>query len=48
MSFMFNPFPYEDLSPINRPKLSTEVTDSVVSGTKEVSGYISVKNKKLV
>jgi hypothetical protein len=25
MSFMFNPYPYEDLNPVNRPKLPGQV-----------------------
>lgn len=35
MSFMFNPHPYNDWSAINRPALSKEVINAVVSGTKE-------------
>ena len=32
MSFMYNPFPYDDPKPINRPELSKETIDSVVTG----------------
>jgi len=32
MSFMYNPFPYDDPKPINRPKLSEETVKSVVTG----------------
>ena len=32
MSFMYNPFPYDDPKPINRPKLSEETIRSVVTG----------------
>ncbi len=29
MSFMFNPYPYEDLNPVNRPKLPGQVAEGV-------------------
>ena len=32
MSFMYNPFPYDDPKPINRPKLSEKTISSVVTG----------------
>ena len=32
MSFMYNPFPFDDPKPINRPKLSEKTINSVVSG----------------
>ena len=32
MSFMYNPFPFDDPKPINRPKLSEETIKSVVTG----------------
>ena len=41
MSFMFNPFPYDDPTAINRPKLSNETINSIVSGTKESAVHIS-------
>ena len=28
MSFMYNPFPYDDPKPINRPELSEKTIDS--------------------
>ena len=34
MSFMFNPYPFEDTSAINRPKLSDNTVNSIVSGIK--------------
>jgi mannose-6-phosphate isomerase len=36
MSFMFNPFPYEDSTPINRPALSEDTVNSIASGIKKV------------
>ena len=41
MSFMFNPHPYDDPTAINRPKLSQEVINSIVSGTKEAAGHLT-------
>ena len=41
MSFMFNPYPYDDPTAINRPILSAETIQSIVSGTKESAAYIS-------
>ena len=49
MSFMFNPHPYDDWSAINKPKLSDEEINSIVSGTvdsaKKISGVITDKLK---
>ena len=32
MSFMYNPFPYDDPKPVNRPELAKETIDSIVVG----------------
>ncbi|MBQ4184189.1 MAG: phosphoheptose isomerase, partial [Bacteroidales bacterium] len=32
MSFMYNPFPYHDPKPVNRPELSKKTIDSIVGG----------------
>ncbi|MGM9739123.1 MAG: class I mannose-6-phosphate isomerase [Candidatus Cryptobacteroides sp.] len=32
MSFMYNPFPFDDPKPVNRPELSKKTVESVVSG----------------
>ena len=32
MSFMYNPFPFDDPRPVNRPELSQKTINSVVSG----------------
>ena len=32
MSFMYNPFPYDDPRPVNRPELSDKTVESVVGG----------------
>ncbi len=41
MSFMFNPYDYDDPNVINRPKLGEETINSVISGTKESATHIS-------
>ncbi|MDD2381204.1 MAG: hypothetical protein PHV35_05845, partial [Mariniphaga sp.] len=38
---MFNPHPYDDPTAINRPKLSQEVINSIVSGTKETASHLT-------
>lgn len=32
MSFMYNPFPYDDPKPVNRPELSDKTKDSILAG----------------
>ncbi len=32
MSFMYNPFPFHDPKPVNRPELSKNTTDSILAG----------------
>ena len=32
MSFMFNPYPYDDPVPVNRPALPAQTAASVVTG----------------
>lgn len=41
MSFMFNPYDYDDVNVVNRPKLSDQTINSVISGTKESAKHIS-------
>jgi len=41
MSFMFNPYPHEDLSAVNRPKLSKQTVESIVSGGLRVCEFIA-------
>jgi mannose-6-phosphate isomerase len=41
MSFMFNPYDYDDCNVINRPKLSDKTINSVISGTKESAKHMS-------
>lgn len=41
MSFMFNPYPFEDTTAVNRPKLSQAAIDSVIAGDWEVCRFLS-------
>ena len=41
MSFMFNPYDYDDPNVVNRPILSDEIINSVISGTKQSAAHIS-------
>ena len=41
MSFMLNPYPYDDPTAVNRPELTEETIQSIISGTKESAGYLS-------
>ncbi len=41
MSFMFNPYPYDDPNAVNHPKLSKEIIDSIISGTNAPAAYIA-------
>ena len=33
MSFMYNPFPFDDQTPVNRPALKEETTAQLVRGS---------------
>ena len=46
MSFMFNPHPFDDKSPVNCPDLSDKTVDSIVEGTKNVALHIADKMKR--
>lgn len=48
MSFMFNPYPFEDPTPVNRPEIPEEIIKSIIPGTKETATHIAgVITKKL-
>ncbi|MFA6568739.1 MAG: class I mannose-6-phosphate isomerase [Victivallales bacterium] len=46
MSFMFNPHPFDDKSPVNFPNLSEKTVDSIVVGTGNVALHIAEKIKR--
>jgi len=41
MSFMFNPHPYDDPTAINKLKLGEQTVQSILSGNKESTGFLS-------
>ena len=41
MSFMFNPYDYDDKDVVNKPALSDEIINSVISGTKQSAAHLS-------
>lgn len=47
MSFMYNPFPYDDPRPVNRPELSKKTKESITAGTaaaaKKLAAGLAVK-----
>lgn len=50
MSFMYNPFPYDDPKPVNRPELSVKTKESITAGTaavaKKLAAELAEKAKK--
>ena len=50
MSFMYNPFPYDDPKPVNRPELSVKTKESIIAGTaavaKKLAAELAEKAKK--
>ena len=51
MSFMYNPFPFHDPKPVNRPELSKKTVESIISGgtpnvVKKFASTIADKAKK--
>jgi mannose-6-phosphate isomerase len=45
MSFMFNPFPYEDPNPVNRPTLDDGIINSIITGPLAVSAQLTKEIK---
>jgi len=41
MSFMFNPYPYDDCSPVNEPELSEKTVRAIVTGTRQAAAHIA-------
>ncbi len=48
MSFMYNPFPYDDPRPVNRPQIPAEVVESVVCGSQNSAKSLAVRDRKSV
>ncbi|MFZ2654595.1 MAG: class I mannose-6-phosphate isomerase [Victivallales bacterium] len=43
MSFMFNPYPYEDNAPLNSPDLSDRTVESIVAGPRNIALHLADK-----
>ena len=43
MSFMYNPFPYDDPKPVNRPELSAKTKESITAGTAAVAKKLAAE-----
>lgn len=41
MSFMYNPFPYDDPKPVNRPELSEDTIKSIVKGSDKAAAVVA-------
>lgn len=48
MSFMYNPYPYDDWSAINHPAVNEEIVESFISGTKQVADSLSSVFKRIL
>ena len=43
MSFMYNPFPFDDLTPVNRPSLREDTANQLIRGSVKVAAYLAGK-----
>ncbi len=43
MSFMYNPFPFDDPRPVNRPALKEETVKQLVTGSVKVAAYLAAR-----
>ena len=43
MSFMYNPYPFDDMVPVNRPAVSDEVGKQLVKGSVNVAKHLAAK-----
>lgn len=41
MSFMFNPYPFDDPVPVNKPEIPVEILHTLAHGTKETASHIT-------
>ncbi len=46
MSFMYNPFPFDDLTPVNRPSLREDTAKQLVKGSVKVAAFLAGKAKE--
>ncbi len=43
MSFMYNPFPYDDPRPVNRPNIPAEIANSVITGSLNCAKHLAAE-----
>ena len=46
MSFMYNPFPFDDLTPVNRPSLREDTAKQLVNGSVKVAAFLAGKARE--
>ena len=46
MSFMYNPFPFDDQTPVNRPAIGEDAANQLVKGSVKVAAFLSGKARE--
>ena len=46
MSFMYNPFPFDDLTPVNRPAVREDTAKQLVKGSVKVAAFLAGKARE--
>ena len=46
MSFMYNPFPFDDMTPVNRPAIGEETARKLVRGSVKVAAFLAAKARE--
>ena len=46
MSFMYNPFPFDDPTPVNRPAIGKETANQLVKGSVKVAAFLAGKARE--
>ena len=46
MSFMYNPFPFDDQTPVNRPVIREETANQLVKGSVKVAAFLAGKARE--
>ena len=46
MSFMYNPFPFDDMTPVNRPAIGEETAKQLVKGSVKVAAFLAGKARE--
>ena len=43
MSFMYNPFPFDDQTPVNRPAVREDTAKQLIKGSVKVAAFLAGK-----